>query len=226
MGIPLVFPALPTVTLAVTGRVERFPIRRVFCVGRNYAEHAREMGADPDKEPPFFFTKPADAVVESGSKIPYPTATSNLHHEGELVVAIGKAGAMVDEVAAAAMIWGHAAGNDLTRRDLQAEAKAGRRPWDMAKGFDKSAIVGAIRPGPMPDATLRCLVNGVIRQKGRLSDMIWSAPAIIAALSRLVSLAPGDLIFTGTPAGVGPLNRGDTCRVEIDGLLPAVVSIA
>ena len=183
MGIALVFPALPTVTLAVTGRVERFPIRRIFCVGRNYAEHAREMGAD-DKEPPFFFTKPADAVVESGSTIPYPTATTNLHHEGELVVAIGKAGVMVTEDSAAAMIWGHAAGNDLTRRDLQAEAKASRRPWDMAKGFDKSAVVGAIRPGPLPDATLRCLVNGVIRQEARLSDMIWSPPAIIAALSQ------------------------------------------
>jgi fumarylpyruvate hydrolase len=187
MGIALVFPALPTVTLAVTGRVERFPIRRIFCVGRNYAEHAREMGAD-DKEPPFFFTKPADAVVESGGTIPYPTATTNLHHEGELVVAIGKAGVMVTEDAAAAMIWGHAAGNDLTRRDLQADAKASRRPWDMAKGFDKSAVVGAIRPGSIPDGTLRCLVNGVIRQEARLSDMIWSPPAIIAALSQMVSL--------------------------------------
>ncbi|MBL9047921.1 MAG: fumarylacetoacetate hydrolase family protein [Tabrizicola sp.] len=226
MGIPLVFPALPTVTLAVTGRIERFPIRRIFCVGRNYAEHAREMGADPEAEPPFFFTKPADAVVESGSTISYPTATANLHHEGELVVAIGKAGTMVDEETAAGMVWGHAAGNDLTRRDLQAEAKASRRPWDMAKGFDKSAVVGAIRPGPMPDAGLRCLVNGTLRQKARLSEMIWTPPAIIAALSRLVSLAPGDLVFTGTPAGVGPLNRGDTCRVEIEGLSAATVTIS
>lgn len=225
MGIPLVFPAMPTVTLPVMGRVERFPIRRIFCVGRNYAEHAREMGADPEKEPPFFFTKPADAVVESGSAIPYPPATANLHHEGELVVAIGKAGAMVDEVEAALMIWGHAAGNDLTRRDLRAEAKSNRRPWDMAKGFDKSAVIGAIRPGPMPDTVLRCLVNGVIRQEARLSDMIWDVPAIIAALSRLVSLAPGDLIFTGTPAGVGPLNRGDKCKVEIEGLQPASVTV-
>ena len=225
MGIPLVFPAMPTVTLPVIGRSERFPVRRIFCVGRNYAEHAREMGADPDKEPPFFFTKPADAVVESGSTIPYPLATANLHHEGELVVAIGKAGVMVSEDEAADMIWGQAAGNDLTRRDLQAEAKAARRPWDMAKGFDKSAVLGAIRPGSMPDAVLRCLVNGVIRQEARLSDMIWSPPAIIAALSRLVSLAPGDLIFTGTPAGVGPLNRGDSCRVEIDGLQSASVTV-
>ena len=223
--VALVFPALPTVTLPVSGRAERFPIRRIFCVGRNYAEHAREMGGDPKAEPPFFFTKPADAVVESGGAVPYPPATADLHHEGELVLAIGKAGAMVAEADAGAMIWGHAAGNDLTRRDLQAEAKAARRPWDMAKGFDKSAVIGAIRPGPLQNGVLRCLVNGVIRQEARLSEMIWGPPGIIAALSRLVSLAPGDLIFTGTPAGVGPLVRGDTCRVEIEGLQPAIVTI-
>lgn len=224
--VALVFPAFPTVTLPVTGRPERFPVRRIFCVGRNYADHAREMGGEPEKEPPFFFTKPADAVVESGSRIPYPPATTNLHHEAELVLAIGKAGAMVSEADALAMIWGHAAGNDLTRRDLQAEAKSHRRPWDMAKAFDKSAVMGAIRPGQMPDATLRCIVNGALRQEARLSDMIWSPAAIIAALSQLVSLSPGDLIFTGTPAGVGPLNRGDTCKVEIDGLQSATITIA
>lgn len=224
--VALVFPALPTVTLPVTGRAERFPVRRIFCVGRNYAEHTKEMGGDPEKEAPFFFTKPADAVVESGSRIPYPPATTNLHHEGELVVAIGKGGAMVSEEGAEAMIWGHATGNDLTRRDLQAEAKAGRRPWDMAKGFDKSAVVGAIRPGPLPDARLRCSVNGTTRQEAKLSDMIWTPASIIAALSQMVSLSPGDLIFTGTPAGVGPLNRGDTCKVEIEGLQSASVTIA
>ena len=224
--VALVFPALPTVTLPVTGRAERFTIRRIFCVGRNYAEHTKEMGGDPEKEAPFFFTKPADAVVESGSRIPYPPATSNLHHEGELVVAIGKGGAMVSEEGAVAMIWGHAAGNDLTRRDLQAEAKANRRPWDMAKGFDKSAVVGPIRPGALPDARLRCSVNGAVRQEASISDMIWTPAAIIAALSQMVSLSPGDLIFTGTPAGVGPLNRGDTCKVEIEGLQSASVTIA
>lgn len=223
--VGLVFPALPTVTLAVTGRTDRFPVRRIFCVGRNYAEHTREMGGEPGAEPPFFFTKPADAVVESGSRIPYPPATANLHHEAELVVALGRGGAMVAEADAPAMIWGHATGNDLTRRDLQAEAKASRRPWDMAKGFDKSAVVGPIRPGPIADATLRCTVNGSLRQSARLSDMIWPVPAIIAALSRLVTLSAGDLIFTGTPAGVGPLGRGDTCKVEIDGLAPAGISI-
>ncbi|WP_374433866.1 fumarylacetoacetate hydrolase family protein [Tabrizicola sp.] len=224
--VALVFPALPTVTLPVTGRAERFPVRRIFCVGRNYAEHTREMGGDPEKEAPFFFTKPADAVVESGSRIPYPPATSNLHHEGELVVAIGKGGAMVSEEAAAAMIWGHAAGNDLTRRDLQAEAKERRRPWDMAKGFDKSAVVGPVKPGPLADGKLRCLVNGAVRQEAMLSEMVWSPAAIIAALSQMVSLSPGDLIFTGTPAGVGPLGRGDTCKVEIEGLQSATVTIA
>ena len=224
--VALVFPALPTVTLPVTGRPERFPVRRIFCVGRNYADHAREMGGEPEKEPPFFFTKPADAVVESGSRIPYPPATTNFHFEAELVLAIGKSGAMVSEADAPAMIWGHAAGNDLTRRDLQAEAKATRRPWDMSKAFDKSAVLGAIRPGPLPDATLRCTVNGAIKQEARLSDMIWSPAEIIAALSQLVSLSAGDLIFTGTPAGVGPLNRGDTCKVEIDGLQSASVTIA
>jgi len=223
--VTLVFPALPTVTLPVTGRSERFPVRRIFCVGRNYADHVREMGGD-DREPPFFFTKPADAVVESGSRIPYPPATNNLHHEGELVLAIGKGGALIAEADAGAMIWGHATGNDLTRRDLQAEAKSSRRPWDMAKAFDKSAVVGPIRPGPMPDATLRCMVNGALRQEARLSDMVWSTAAIIAALSKLVSLSPGDLIFTGTPAGVGPLNRGDICKVEIDGLQSASVTVA
>jgi fumarylpyruvate hydrolase len=224
--VALVFPALPTVTLPVTGRPERFPVRRIFCVGRNYAEHSREMGGEPEKEAPFFFTKPADAVVESGTRIPYPPATTNLHHEGELVVAIGKAGAMVAEEDAPNLIWGHAAGNDLTRRDLQTEAKASRRPWDMAKGFDRSAVVGAIRPGQLPEATLRCSVNGAMRQEARTSDMIWTSSAIIAALSRMVSLSPGDLIFTGTPAGVGPLNRGDTCKVEVDGLQSATVIIA
>lgn len=221
--VALVFPALPTVTLPVTGRPERFPVRRIFCVGRNYADPAREAG---DRDAPFFFTKPADAVVESGSRIPYPPATVNLHHEGELVLAIGKSGAMVAEADAPALVWGHAAGNDLTRRDLEAQAKASRRPWDMAKGFDRSAVVGAIRPGTLPDATLRCLVNGTTRQEARLSTMLRTPAAIIAALSRLVSLAPGDLIFTGTPSGVGALQRGDTCKVEIEGLQSATVTIA
>ena len=212
-------PSLPTATGG------RFPIRRIFCVGRNYADHAREMGHDPNAEPPFYFTKPADVVVESGSTIPYPPATSDLHHEAELVVAIGKGGSNISPEDAPAHIWGHAAGNDLTRRDLQAAAKAARRPWDMSKGFDASAVVGLIHPGPITNATITCTVDGKLTQSARLSDMIWPVPAIIAHLSRLVTLAPGDLIFTGTPAGVGPLKPGQTCTVKIDGLTAATVTI-
>jgi fumarylpyruvate hydrolase len=213
-------PSLPT----ADGR--RFPVRRIFCVGRNYADHAREMGHDPDAEPPFYFTKPADAVVESGATIPYPPATQDLHHEAELVIAVGRGGADIAETDAAAHIWGHAAGNDLTRRDLQAAAKAARRPWDMAKGFDLSAVVGLIHPGPIGDTAITCTVDGVQTQSAHLSDMIWPVPAIIAHLSRLVTLQPGDLIFTGTPAGVGPLRSGQTCTVAIQGLTPATITIA
>lgn len=216
-------PAQPSV--AVQGSVLRFAVRRIFCVGRNYAEHTREMGGDPQAEPPFFFTKPADAVVDSGARTPFPPATTDLHHEAELVVAIGRAGQDVTPDQAAGLIWGHGAGNDLTRRDLQAEAKASRRPWDMAKGFDRSAIVGPLRPGPLADGAIRCRVDGRLTQKARLSDMIWPVNDIIAHLSRLVALAPGDLIFTGTPAGVGPIAPGQTCTVEIDGLLPATVTV-
>ncbi len=220
----LVFAAPLPVTVAVAGSALRFPVRRIFCVGRNYAEHSREMGGDPGVEAPFFFTKPADAVVASGATIPFPPATSNLHHEAELVVALGKGGTDILAADAPDLIWGHAAGNDLTRRDLQAQAKADRRPWDMAKGFDASAILGPLRAGPIGDAAITCTVNGTLRQQSRLSDMIWPVPAIIAHLSRLVTLAPGDLIYTGTPAGVGALVAGDTCTVSIDGLDDATVT--
>jgi len=222
-----VFAPPAPVGLAIAGTTDRFPVRRIFCVGRNYAEHAREMGHDPQAEPPFFFTKPADAVVAGGSTIPYPPATADLHHEAELVVALGRGGFMVSEDEAGALIWGHAAGNDLTRRDVQAQAKAARRPWDMSKGFDRSAVIGTLRPGPVQaDAVIRCVVDGAVRQEARLSDMIWPVPAVIAYLSRLVELAPGDLIMTGTPAGVGPVARGQVCTVTIDGLEPAAVTIS
>lgn len=214
-------PSLPTTS------GDRFPVRRIFCVGRNYADHAREMGHDPAAELPFYFTKPGDAVVESGATIAYPPATVDFHHEAELVLALGSGGADIAQAAALACVWGYASGNDLTRRDLQAAAKAARRPWDMAKGFDRSAVVGLIDPvAPVVDARIRCAVDGVETQVARLSDMIWPVPAIIAHLSRLVTLAPGDLIFTGTPAGVGPLLRGQTCAVMIEGLQPAIVRIA
>ena len=213
-------------SVAVESTRARFPVRRIFCVGRNYLDHALEMGGDPRTEPPFFFTKPADAVVASGATIPYPPETADFHYEGELVVAIGLGGSSIAVEKAADHIFGHAVGNDLTRRDLQAAAKAGRRPWDMAKGFDASALVGAIRPGALdPGAMLQLAVNGAVRQTSGLSKMIWSVPEIIAALSRFVTLAPGDLIMTGTPAGVGPLLRGDMCEVTITGLSPARVTI-
>ena len=214
-------------SLPVAGSTARFPVRRIFCVGRNYADHAAEMGGDATKEPPFFFTKPADAVVESGVTIAYPPATKDFHYEGELVVAIGLGGADIAEAEALSHVWGYATGNDLTRRDLQAEAKAMKRPWDMAKGFDNSAVVGLLHQGAtLPDAMLTLTVDGVIRQQTKLSMMIWDVPGIIAYLSRLVTLAPGDLIFTGTPAGVGALQRGQTCTVAIQGLSPATVTIA
>lgn len=222
-----IFSPPPIPSLAVHNSRAQFPVRRIFCVGRNYADHGIEMGGDPEKEPPFFFTKPADAIVPSGQTIPYPPATQDLHYEGELVVAIGRGGANIAEEQALAHVWGYATGNDLTRRDLQAEAKATRRPWDMAKGFDRSAIVGPIHPQTaLADGMLTLAVDGVVRQSTLLSKMIWDVPGIIAHLSRLVTLAPGDLIFTGTPAGVGALQRGQTCTVTIDGLSPAIVTIA
>jgi len=216
-----VFDPPPQIALPVQG-CAKFPVRRVFCVGRNYAAHAREMGGDPNREPPFFFTKPADALVSAGAATPYPPATGKLHHEMELVVAIGTGGTDIPPDDALPHVFGYAAGIDLTRRDLQDEAKAGRRPWDMSKGFDASAPIGDITPasvcGHPAAGRIRLLVNGETRQDGDLADQIWPVPEIIAALSRLVSLAPGDLIFTGTPEGVGALNRGDEVVGEIDGV--------
>lgn len=191
-----------------------FPVRRIYCVGRNYADHAREMGADPTREAPFFFSKPRDALTGAGA-IPYPQATIDLHHEVELVLALGAGGADLTPEAAQACIWGAAVGIDLTRRDLQAEAKSKGRPWDTAKGFDASAPMGLIRKGPAPQAgPITLSVNGQTRQSGDLSDMIWSCAEILSHLSALFELAPGDLVFTGTPAGVGPLHPGDRAEAR------------
>jgi len=214
-------PATPS--LAVFGSSARFPIRRVFCVGRNYATHAREMGSDPNREPPFFFMKPADAVVPAEGALPYPPATSDLHHEIELVVALRTGGADIPPDEALAKVWGYGVGIDLTRRDLQAAAKDTGRPWDMAKGFDASAPCTPLRPvsafgHPAEDACIRILVNGEVRQDGALSEMIWPIADIISHLSRLVTLAPGDLIFTGTPGGVGALQPGDRVHGEVAGV--------
>jgi fumarylpyruvate hydrolase len=223
-----VFDPAPCPSLPVTGTAARFPVRRIFCVGRNYAEHAREMGHD-DREPPFFFTKPADAVVEHGATIPYPPGTENLHYEAELVVAIGKAGRDIAEADALNHVYGYACGNDLTRRDLQTEAKKTGRPWDMAKGFDRSAVIGPIHPvatvGHLAAGAITLTRNGELKQQGDLADLIWSVPEVISYLSHLVEFAPGDLIMTGTPAGVGALQPGDVATVSIAGLPDLTTSI-
>lgn len=221
MHIPEVTPP----TVAIAGTTDRFPVRRIFCVGQNYADHAREMGSDPDRQQPFFFSKPADAVVASGTTLPFPTQTDDLHHEVELVVAIGVGGKDVTAADAAAMIFGAGVGIDLTRRDLQAAAKKAGRPWDMAKGFDRSAPIGALTPSqPAAHGAIALAVDGETRQSGDLSMMIWSVAEVIAALSTFVELAPGDLIFTGTPAGVGPIRRGQRVRATIDGLEPLEIA--
>ncbi len=216
--IPL--PAMPAVP--VHGSLALFPVRRIYCVGRNYADHAREMGGDPNREPPFFFGKPNDAVVPGGGAIPYPTLTSNLHYEVELVVALSKGGRDISSSEAKDCIFGYAVGIDLTRRDLQATAKEKGQPWDTAKGFDQSAPISPITPvspGGHPAAGAIWLsVNGVEKQRGDLAQMTWQVPEVIAHISSFVALAPGDLIFTGTPSGVGPIVRGDRIRCGIDGL--------
>lgn len=217
-------------SLGVANSEQRFPIRRVFCVGRNYGAHAREMGSDPNREPPFFFSKPADAVVPASGAVPYPPATQDLHHEVELVVALGAGGTNIDPAQALELVWGYGVGLDLTRRDLQAVAKDSGRPWDMAKGFDASApcsdLVPASRLGHPQDARIWLEVNGAVKQEGNLNEMIWPIPDVIASLSRLVTLAPGDLIYTGTPAGVAALKPGDQLRGGVDGVAEFALSIA
>lgn len=223
-----VFDPMPTPCVPVAGLTAQFPVRRIFCVGRNYAEHAREMGHD-DREPPFFFTKPADALVPNDATVPYPPSTENLHFEAELVVAIGVGGANIAEADALDHVYGYACGNDLTRRDIQAAAKKAGRPWDMAKGFDLSAVVGPIHrvedAGHRDTGTIQLTRNGDVQQTGDLADMIWSTPEIIAYLSGLVTFQPGDLIMTGTPAGVGALVSGDSAVVSIAGLPDLSVTI-
>ncbi len=216
--VPLPAPVL----VAVKDDLATFPVRRIYCVGRNYADHAREMGGDPDREPPFFFGKPRDAAVSGGGTIEYPPATSNLHYEVELVVALGKGGSSIPVAGALDCVFGYAVGIDLTRRDLQARAKEKGQPWEMAKGFDRSAPVSAIIPvsrvGHPRTGAIWLNVNGETRQRGDLAQMTWSVAEIIAQLSTFVTLAPGDLLFTGTPSGVGPLVSGDRVRCGIDGL--------
>ena len=212
----------PTPSVAVAGSADRFPVRRIFCVGRNYAAHAREMGKDPDREPPFFFLKPADAVVDDGATIPYPPETANLHYEAELIVAIGKAGSDIAPEAALDHVWGYGIGLDMTRRDLQNAAKDLGRPWDWGKGFDHSAPIGPIHPvaavGHIASGRIWLAVDGALKQDSDITKLIWPIPDVISIASRSMELRPGDLIMTGTPEGVGPVKPGQTMTVGIEGL--------
>ena len=209
-------------SVAVDGSDQRFPVGRIYCVGRNYADHAREMGHDPDREPPFFFMKAANSVVENGSTVGYPVGTKDVHHEIELVVAIGTGGKNIPVEKSLEHIWGYGVGLDMTRRDLQGEAKKLGRPWEMGKSFDESAPVSALKPasaiGHPATGAIWVKVNGTVRQTGDLAMQIWSVPEQIAYLSRLITLQPGDMIFSGTPAGVGAVKAGDQLEGHIDGV--------
>lgn len=214
-----IFPAPPVPSLAIAGSDKRFPLRRIYCIGRNYAEHAKEMGAEVEHARPMFFMKPADAVVTDGADVPYPSATQELHHEVEMVVALRAGGRDIAVERALDCVYGYGVGLDLTRRDLQAAAKAKAHPWDAAKGFDASAPVSAIHPvdavGHPRDLRLSLEVDGKVRQQASTGDMIFDVAAIIHELSKLWRLAPGDLVFTGTPAGVAALARGDRFRASL-----------
>ena len=212
----------PQASLAVKGETARFPVRRIFCVGRNYAAHAREMGKDPDREPPFFFMKPADAVVDDGAKIPYPPETSDFHYEIELIVAIGTGGANISVGRALDHVWGYGVGLDMTRRDLQQAAKDLGRPWDWGKGFDLSAPCAPLQrvaqTGHPSTGRIWLSVDGKVKQDGDLGELIWPVPDIISILSRSMALAPGDIIMTGTPAGVGAVVAGNRMTGGVAGL--------
>jgi len=224
-----VFAPQPAPSVAISGSSARFPVRRILCVGRNYAAHAREMGQDPDREAPFFFTKPADAVVDSGASIPYPPLTRNFHHEIELVIAIGKGGSDIPATDALSHVFGYAVGIDLTRRDLQFAARDKGRPWDWGKAFDNAAPCAPIHPvatvGHPDKGRIWIAVDGVVKQDADLSELIWNVPEIIAIASQGVTLKPGDLIYSGTPAGVGAVERGQVMTGGIDGLGEIEISV-
>jgi fumarylpyruvate hydrolase len=216
----------PIVPIAGDNRV--YPVHRIFCVGRNYVEHAKEMGVAPEREAPWYFTKPSTAIVHSGSRVPYPPGTSNYHYEMELVVAIGRAAHSTPADRALGAVFGYACGLDMTRRDLQQAERAKSRPWDIGKAFEQSAVIAPIVPRAQFDVgsqVIELRVNGEVRQRGRLSDLIWSVPEIIEHLSRYYHLGPGDLIYTGTPAGVGAVKSGDTLTGTIEGLPPVELTI-
>lgn len=217
-----VIPSPASPSIPVAGRTERFPVRRIFCIGRNYADHAKEMGATPDKTNPMFFTKPADAIVTDGADVPYPSATNDLHHEVEMVVALGAGGSDLSPEEAGKLVWGYGVGLDLTRRDLQAQAKAKGAPWDVAKAFDHSApvssLVAAHDAHPSAGTRITLEVNGEVRQSATLGDMLFTVPEILSHLSKLFELKAGDIVFTGTPAGVSALRRGDTFIASVEGI--------
>ncbi len=219
----------PPPSVPVVGLKDKFPVHRIYCVGRNYAAHAREMGKDPDKEPPFFFLKPADAVLPGGGQMHYPPGTENLHHEIELVVAIQREGRDIAATKALDFVYGYAVGLDMTRRDLQFKARDMGRPWDFGKAFDESAPITPIHPvashGHRSAGRIWLEVNGEMRQQADLADMIWNVPDTIAFLSQYYLLKPGDLIFTGTPAGVGAVKRGDRLVGGVEGLADLSVTI-
>ncbi|WP_454675555.1 fumarylacetoacetate hydrolase family protein [Achromobacter pestifer] len=218
-------PAAP-VAVPIAGSQDSFPVRRVYCVGRNYAAHAREMGFDPDREPPFFFCKPADAVVPVAQghtlDLPYPPETANLHYEIELVAAIGKGGANIPVDQALQHVWGYAVGLDMTRRDLQMKMREAGRPWELGKAFDQSAPIGPLHPAESVEgigqAAIWLQVNGADKQRSDIGKLIWSVAETVAYLSKYFRLEPGDLIYTGTPEGVGPVVRGDIMTGSVDGL--------
>lgn len=224
-----VFSPPPRPAVAVRGTSVLFPARRVYCVGRNYAAHAVEMGHDPSREPPFFFTKSADALLADGGTFPYPPATKDVHHEIEMVVALSGGGANVSEADAPSLVFGYAVGIDFTRRDLQAEAKAGGRPWEVAKAFDHAAPCGPIAPaaeiGHPTAGAITLDVNGERRQTGDLDQMIWTVAEMISGLSRLFELRPGDMIFSGTPSGVGPVVRGDRLEGRVEGVGSITIAV-
>jgi len=227
MSFVLPPPPLPSVALAKG--TERFAVRRIFCVGRNYAAHAREMGKDPDREPPFFFMKPADALVDSGSTIPYPPQTKELHYEMEMVVALGKGGFNVLREKALDLVFGYGCGIDFTRRDLQQQAKDMGRPWDFGKGFDRSAPCAPLsrvaEVGHPDKGRIWLSVNGVVKQDADLAELIWPIPDVISILSQSMRLAPGDIIYSGTPAGVGAVKPGDKIAGGVIGLTDIAIEI-
>ena len=225
-----VLPPPAVVSVPVVGSTERFPVARILCVGRNYEAHAREMGKDPTRDKPFFFMKPADAIVPDGASVPYPPLTSNFHYEIELVLAIGKGGRNIAEENALDHIWGYAVGIDLTRRDLQQVAKDNGHPWEWGKAFDQSAPMAAIHPaskvGHISKGRIWLSVNGTVKQDQDIADLIWSIPEIVSICSKSMELKPGDLIMTGTPSGVGSIKPGDKVVGGIDGLGEIAITIA